>query len=180
MIPDGYRMYVAYDTEKKKFVVRIPELGNLTAEGETRSEALVQAEEKLEQAFRQAAEDGSEMPAPLDGNEYSGEFMIKVSPSLHRELAFIAAREGLELNQIAKEALSIGTTIRFQEDSGRINRDARQINGKERDNRRSHRGSKYFNIMDDRANFIDYVRNLDSGGGRGNRRGGKNRGGRKY
>jgi predicted RNase H-like HicB family nuclease len=51
--------------------------------------------------------------------------------------------------------------------------------GHKREGRRDRRprGDRYFNIMDDKASFIDYVRSLEPGGG-GRKRGGRGRGGR--
>jgi predicted RNase H-like HicB family nuclease len=176
MIPDGYRILVVYDSEKEKFVASVPELQNLKVMAETRAEALAKAEEEVETAFRKAAEEGTELPPPVDGTEYSGQLSLNVSPSLQRNLIFAAAQEGIELDQLASELLSSALAERSLIKSARQRpaRDGQKRNGR-RDRRP--RGDRYFNIMDDKASFIDYVRNLDSGGG-GHKRGGRGRGGR--
>jgi predicted RNase H-like HicB family nuclease len=175
MIPDGYRVLVTYQSDKEKFVAKVPELGNVTAVGDTRTEALAGAEEIVEKAFRDAAENGTEMPKPIEATEFSGELSLKVTPSLHRELTFLASLESVELDKLCSELLSAGVSIRTLASSRPQQRgDSRRDRGN-RQGRRGRQGSKgYFNIMDDKASFIEYVRNLEGGGGGG--RGGSRRG----
>jgi predicted RNase H-like HicB family nuclease len=182
MIPDGYRILVKYDGEKEQFIASVPELGDLKAVGKTRAEALEGAEAEVENAFRQAAEEGKEMPPPLDGTEFSGELTVKVSPSLHRELVYLAKTDGIEIDQLLGEIVSAGCAIRSAiksrpQATEHKGRDSRGRDGR-RDGRRPGRGNRYFNIMDDKASFMEYVRGLETGGGggRGGRRGGGGRG----
>lgn len=176
MIPDGYRILVVYDSEKEKFVASVPELQNLKLMGDTRAEALAKAEEEIETAFRKAAEESSELPSPVDGVEYSGGLSISVSPTLHRNLIFTARQEGIELDQLASELLSTALAERslIKNVQRRPARDGHKHDGR-RDRRP--RGDRYFNIMDDKASFIDYVRSLEPGGG-GHKRSGRGRSGR--
>jgi len=176
MIPDGYRILVVYDGDKEKFVASVPELNNLKTMGDTRAEALAKAEEEVEKVFRKAAEDSTPLPPPIDGAEYSGELSVVVSPTLHKNLVFMSNQEGIELNQLASELLSSALAERSLIKSVQ-QRPARD--GQRRDGRRDRRprGDRYFNIMDDKASFIDYVRSLEPGGG-GHKRGGRGRGGR--
>jgi predicted RNase H-like HicB family nuclease len=175
MSADSYRLLVIFDNEKKKFVARIPELPDLQVEGESRAEAVAKAEEALEEAFRKAASDGTEMPAPFDQTEFTGELTLKVTPTLHRELAFLARHEGVDLNQLVSELLAASVAGRAAPRTGGHRREEHFREGREGNNRRRPpRGQDYFNIMEDKASFIDYVRKLDSGGGP-NRRGGRGR-----
>jgi len=176
MIPDGYRVIVKYNSDSERFVASVPELGDVKAHGNTRAEALSGAEEAVEKAFRDAAENGTELPKPIEQTEFSGELELKVSPSLHRELAFLATTEGVELNQMCDELLSAGVSIRTFAGSRIKQKEPRSRDHSKRQGRRSKRGGKnYFDIMDDKASFIEYVRGLDTGSGRG---GGSRRGGR--
>lgn len=171
MSADSYRLVILFDSEKKKFIARIPELPDLQVEGENRAEAVSRIEEALEEAFRKAASDGREMPAPIDQTEFTGELTLKVTPTLHRDLAFLARHEGVDLNQLVSELLSASVAGRAVPRTGGHRRDERREGN---DRRRPPRGQDYFNIMEDKASFIDYVRKLDSGGGP-NRRGGRGR-----
>ncbi len=175
MIPDGYRILVVYDSQKEKFIASVPELENLKVTGETRAEALSKAEEEVENIFRKAAEKSTELPPPIDGTEYSGELSFTVSPSLHRDLIFMATQERIELDQLPSELLSSALTARTLIKST-PRRPAREGHKREGRRDRRPRGDRYFDIMDDKASFIEYVRGLEPGGG-GRKHGG--RGGRK-
>jgi predicted HicB family RNase H-like nuclease len=51
-------------------------------------------------------EDGNEIPLPSNQTQYSGKFNVRVPASLHRELARLAVKEGVSLNQYVVYALS--------------------------------------------------------------------------
>ena len=46
------------------------------------------------------------IPEPLASRNFSGKFMVRVPPDVHRELALKAAEEGVSLNRIATVKLS--------------------------------------------------------------------------
>ncbi len=46
------------------------------------------------------------MPEPLAARRYSGRFMVRVPPELHRRLALEAAEAGVSLNRLASAELS--------------------------------------------------------------------------
>jgi predicted HicB family RNase H-like nuclease len=45
------------------------------------------------------------MPEPIATKQYSGKFLVRVPPELHRRLALEAAEAGVSLNRIASEKL---------------------------------------------------------------------------
>jgi predicted HicB family RNase H-like nuclease len=49
---------------------------------------------------------GEHVPEPLAAKKYSGRFMVRVPPELHRRLALEAAEAGISLNRLASERLS--------------------------------------------------------------------------
>jgi len=49
---------------------------------------------------------GEEVPEPLASRSYSGKFMVRVPPELHRELAVEAAEAGVSLNRLASSKLA--------------------------------------------------------------------------
>ena len=46
------------------------------------------------------------IPEPISVKHYSGKFMVRVPPEIHRELAIKAAEAGISLNRIASSKLS--------------------------------------------------------------------------
>ena len=47
-----------------------------------------------------------ELPLPLSSRKYSGKFMVRVPPEVHRHLAIEAAEAGVSLNRIASAKLA--------------------------------------------------------------------------
>jgi predicted HicB family RNase H-like nuclease len=50
-------------------------------------------------------QDGKPLPEPLDGKKYSGKFVLRVEPALHRRLAAKAQAAGESLNSYIARAL---------------------------------------------------------------------------
>jgi predicted HicB family RNase H-like nuclease len=48
---------------------------------------------------------GEGVPEPIATKQYSGKFLVRVPPELHRRLALEAAEAGISLNRIASEKL---------------------------------------------------------------------------
>ena len=49
---------------------------------------------------------GEILPVPLADRVYSGKFMVRVPPEVHRGLALHAAEEGVSLNRLVSARLS--------------------------------------------------------------------------
>ena len=50
-------------------------------------------------------ENGESTPEPLATRRYSGKFMVRVPPELHRRLTLEAAESGVSLNRLASARL---------------------------------------------------------------------------
>ena len=49
---------------------------------------------------------GETVPDPIAGKHYSGKFMVRIPPEIHRKLAIQAAESGVSLNRLASSKLS--------------------------------------------------------------------------
>jgi predicted HicB family RNase H-like nuclease len=49
---------------------------------------------------------GEDIPEPISCRKYSGKFMVRVPPDVHRDLALKAAESGVSLNRLASSKLS--------------------------------------------------------------------------
>lgn len=190
---DKYRVLIIANDDG--YLALVPEIEGAEFFGETRGAALAKLEEELPLQLATMKDDGQTVPDPVDMREFDGNLSAKVSQRLHRELTFMAQLQGVDLPGLVSEMLTraLGGVVgespgraRSQGAGGhgrrgkRADGDAdREGDGRQRrgGRRNSMDGNRYHNIMENRADFIEYVRNLDRGqGGRGT--GGRGDGGR--
>jgi hypothetical protein len=113
---------------------------------------------------------GHHPPAALDEETFSGEVAVKLSKQLHRDLVWQARTEGIDLDQLVSEMLS--SNLEQRRSGGRPQRSHRGQHGEHENSGNVGRragggyggGGRYnANLLEDRANFIEYVRNLEHG-----------------
>lgn len=180
MSKPNYRASVTFDPERKVFLARAPELEHCSAEGATRAEAIARLEEEIDAQLANMLSHGSTPPRAVDEESFSGEISAKVSKVLHRELTFQARSEGIELDHLVGELLAAAMESRKQSRGMRSGNRAQQdhipndnVGNRYEGGRQRGFGGRGGNVhlLDDRANFIEYVRGLEQGGA-GGRHGG--------
>ncbi len=92
--------------EDGSWFARIVELRGCMTEGDTQVEALENLDVAMREWVRVQLEDRDLIPLPSADAEYSGKFVVRVPPALHRDLADYAEREGVSLNQLVTGLLS--------------------------------------------------------------------------
>ena len=173
----NYRVVLSFDGERKVFTARIPELPHCTGEGATRGEAIARIEEDLDAQLQSFAERGNRPPSALDDAQFSGELKVKISVGLQRELTWQSHTEGVDVNQLAAELLSAGLEQRRAAGRGPRQRSGNDNIGNSishdaprgrdfSDRNRGGGGPRFHDMLEDRAAFVDYVRKLESDGGR--------------
>jgi len=102
---DRYLKIVEWSEEDDCYVGTCPGLMMGGVHGA--DEAAVYAElcEVVEEWIRVQEEDGEPLPAATAGKVYSGKFLLRVAPDLHKALAIAALREGQSLNSHCVEVL---------------------------------------------------------------------------
>lgn len=173
----NYRVLVSYDNSQNVFRARSPELEHCFGEAATRAEAISKLEQEIQAQLQNMKEQNKQPPKAVDDQDWNGEITTHVSKLLHRDLAWQARVEGIELAQLLSEILAGGLENRRQ--AGRStrphSRNQNEGNHAQSGNRpdresgeRGHRnhGSNYATMFDDRANFIQYVRGIESEHGR--------------
>jgi predicted HicB family RNase H-like nuclease len=51
-------------------------------------------------------ENSEDIPKPIAIRQYSGKFMVRIPPEVHRQLAMEAAESGVSLNRLASAKLA--------------------------------------------------------------------------
>lgn len=98
----------SYELERDEeglFVASHPDLPGCLAQGETANEAVANLDEARQAWISHRFETGLPIPEPVD-EEYSGKFLLRMSPALHSALAREARRQQLSLNQFISNVLS--------------------------------------------------------------------------
>ena len=110
----AYYMDLDYPVEVKRikeeegggFFVSIPLLPGCMSDGESLDEAYANIQEAKEEWLSSMLERGMKIPEPVEQEEYSGKFIIRLPKTLDRALAQVSKREGVSLNQYVTNALA--------------------------------------------------------------------------
>lgn len=94
------------DESGEYFVARVLELDGCLSHGETPDEAYKNIRDAMEGYLEVKLEHGDNIPEPIQEEDYSGKFVVRIPKSLHQRLAVEADREGVSLNQYALYKLS--------------------------------------------------------------------------
>ena len=114
MSKPNYRATVTFDPDRKVFSARAPELEHCSGEGATRAEAIAKLEEEIDAQLANMLSHGSTPPRAVDEETFSGEVSAKVSKQLHRDLAYQARSEGIDLDHLVGELLAAAMESRKQ------------------------------------------------------------------
>jgi len=100
-----YEKFVEWSDEDKCFIGRCPEIMAGGVHG--RDEARVYAElcRAVEEMIELIHSDGHILPQPLQAKKFSGKFVLRVDPALHRRLAAKALAAGESLNSYCAKTL---------------------------------------------------------------------------
>jgi predicted HicB family RNase H-like nuclease len=103
---DRYTYRITWSEDDKEYVGLCAEFPGLSWLA-TKPEAALKGIRKLvEDVVRDMHKGGEIVPEPIACRHYSGKFMIRVPPQVHRKLAIQAAESGVSLNRLASSKLS--------------------------------------------------------------------------
>ena len=106
-----YRIVVEWSQEDGCYVSRVPALPGCMAHGDSPEEAVKEAQVGAEGILEVMEETGRSIPPPDATATYSGKLNVRMMPALHRELATIAAAQGVSLNHVINAVLARGTGL---------------------------------------------------------------------
>ena len=94
------------DGDGPYYLARVLELQGCMIHGDTPEEALRELEDVKREWIKTNIEIGNKMPQPLRTRNFSGNIVVRMTPSLHETLATVAQLQGVSLNQYMVYALS--------------------------------------------------------------------------
>lgn len=106
MSVDHYTYRVTWSLEDGEHVGSCIEFPSLSWLAETPEEALAGIRQVVSEVTADLEASGEPVPVPLAEKRYSGEFRVRIPPELHRQLALMAAEQGVSLNRLASAKLA--------------------------------------------------------------------------
>ena len=103
---DRYTYRVTWSEDDQEYVGLCAEFQSLSWLDQTPEAALKGIRKVIEGVIEDMKHSGEEIPQPIAGKRYSGKFMVRVPPEVHRNLAIQASESGVSLNRIAGAKLS--------------------------------------------------------------------------
>jgi predicted HicB family RNase H-like nuclease len=106
MANDRYTYRVTWSDEDEEYVGLCAEFPSLSWLDESQEEALRGIRQLVADAVEDMQASGEAVPEPIAGRKYSGKFLVRVPPHVHRELVIQAAEAGVSLNRFVSSKLS--------------------------------------------------------------------------
>lgn len=103
---DRYTYRVTWSEDDQEYVGLCAEFPSLSWLASTPETALKGIRKLIADTVDDMREHGEEPPKPIASRHYSGKFMVRVPPEVHRELAIRAAEAGVSLNRLASLKLA--------------------------------------------------------------------------
>lgn len=103
---DKYTYRVTWSEEDTEYVGLCAEFPSLSWLAQTPEGALKGVSTLVKEVVADMQLNEEPVPEPIAAKQFSGKFMIRVPPEVHRQLAIQAAEAGVSLNRLASAKLS--------------------------------------------------------------------------
>jgi predicted HicB family RNase H-like nuclease len=100
-----YVKIVEWSDEDGCYVGRCPELFGGGTHGDDEVKVYAHLSAMVEEAVEDLLAEKRTLPAPITAQKYSGKFIFRPGPELHKALSVRAWREGKSLNQVLLDAI---------------------------------------------------------------------------
>jgi predicted HicB family RNase H-like nuclease len=103
---DPYTYRITWSEDDQEYVGLCIEFPSLSWSADTQEASLQGIRKLVKEAVQDMKINGESPPLPLSSRSYSGKFIVRIPPEVHRELAMKAAEEGISLNRLVSAKLS--------------------------------------------------------------------------
>ena len=103
---DRYIYRVTWSEEDKEYIGLCAEFASLSWLSNTPEETLQGIRQLVSEVVADLTANNEPIPEPIAIRPYSGKFMVRIPPEIHRQLAIEAAEAGISLNRLASAKLS--------------------------------------------------------------------------
>jgi len=103
---DRYTYKITWSEEDKEYVGLCVEFPSLSWLAESPESALKGIRKVVEKVIKDMETSGESPPEPISCRKFSGKFVVRIPPEIHRSLAIEAEEEGISLNRLVSAKLS--------------------------------------------------------------------------
>ena len=103
---DHYTYRVTWPEEDNEYIGLCAEFPSLSWLAKTQETALKGIRNVVADVIKDMKKSGEDIPQPLAHKNFSGKFMVRVPPEVHRNLAIQAAESGVSINRLVSTRLS--------------------------------------------------------------------------
>ena len=103
---DRYTYRLTWSEEDEEYVGLCAEFSSLSWLDSTPEKALAGIRKLVKEVLTDIVKSGEIIPEPISLKSYSGKFMVRVPPEIHRMLAVQAAESGVSLNRLVSSKLN--------------------------------------------------------------------------
>ncbi len=103
---DRYTYRVTWSEEDNEYVGLCAEFPSLSWLARTQESALKGIRALVHQVLADLRRNKEAVPEPISTRSYSGKFLVRVPPQVHRLLAIQAAESGVSLNRLVSSKLT--------------------------------------------------------------------------
>ena len=101
-----YSYRTIWSPQDNQYVGLCVEFSSLSWLASTPSKALSGIQKLVKEVIADMEQSGEKPPDAINEKTYSGKFMVRVPPEVHRQLAYQAAEQGVSLNRLVSARLS--------------------------------------------------------------------------
>jgi predicted HicB family RNase H-like nuclease len=103
---DRYTYRITWSQDDQEHVGLCLEFPSLSWLASSPEDALLGIRKVVEDAVSDMRTNGENPPTPISGQKFSGKFLVRIPPEVHKSLALKAAEEGVSLNRLVSAKLS--------------------------------------------------------------------------
>ena len=103
---DRYTYRVTWSEEDQEYVGLCAEFPSTSWLGKSQEKALLGIQNLVTDTVADLERSKDPVPEPISTRPYSGKFLVRVPPEIHRMLALRAAESGVSLNRLVSSKLS--------------------------------------------------------------------------
>jgi predicted HicB family RNase H-like nuclease len=103
---DHYTYRISWSSNDEEYVATCAEFPSLSWLDEDQVEALRGIKTLVNDVVADMKASGEAIPIPIAEQHFSGKFVVRLPPELHRRLALEAAESGVSLNRLASFKLA--------------------------------------------------------------------------